>query len=470
MAGIRGVALISGGTVAGQALVLLSIPLLARLYSPQDMGLLSVFVSIVGMLSVTAALHYELAIPLPNSARAASALSTLALMVVLVTSLAVGLVLSIGRGAVLDWFGAAELRSTRYLIPVSVLLTGVINVLTLTAVRYQHSGRNAASKAAQGGAQALVQSGAGLAGAGWTGLILGQFAGLAAGILPLLIKPVWFDASSARRSWVRRMQACAHRYRNFPLLAAPSSLVNAVASNIPALLLSGLFGLKVAGLYGIGVRVLQLPVRLVGQAVSQVFLGQAAKARQSGELADIVDPVYRFLLRASLYIFVPIAVLARPGFVLLFGQKWAEAGNYVQYLVPWMIVSFVSMPLSMLVAVLQKQRQELIFQCAYLALIALAIWEGASIGSASIAVALFGSCGAVLLVGKLWWLLGIAGCDRARLVAVTGKELLLALLAGAPLMMLRLLEPSILLVCAIGGAWMVAIHWFNYRFRGVYAF
>jgi O-antigen/teichoic acid export membrane protein len=60
----RSVALVTAGSVLGQGLVLASAPLLTRLYTPADFGVLAVYGSIVSLVAVVAALRYELAIAL----------------------------------------------------------------------------------------------------------------------------------------------------------------------------------------------------------------------------------------------------------------------------------------------------------------------------------------------------------------------------------------------------------------------
>jgi O-antigen/teichoic acid export membrane protein len=377
MAGIRGVALITIGTVFGQALVLLVTPIVSRLYSPQDLGHLSIYISLLGMFSTTAALCYELAIPLPEAPRDGAIVSLLATLVVIATSALLAVALCFDHGALLRLVGALDLYDERFWLPVGLALNGVGAVLTLISVRHRTYGRNAVSKGLQGSVQAISQAGAGAAGAGWFGLIAGQLLGLVAGILPLLSRDVWVRGRERPVSVGAELVAQAGRYRNFPILAAPSTLINSAAGNAPALLLASFFGLPVVGLYGLGLRVLQLPTRFLGQSISQVFLGQAADALHQQRLGQFVDPVYRFLLTAALHAFVPLAILARPAFAIIFGAVWIEAGAYVQYLMPWVLVSFVATPLSMLVTVLQKQRVELWLQCGYLLVIGASLAGGA---------------------------------------------------------------------------------------------
>jgi O-antigen/teichoic acid export membrane protein len=66
----RSVAVMTAGTALGQGLVLASAPLLTRLYTPADFGVLAVYGSIVSLVAVVASLRHELAITLSRHDKA----------------------------------------------------------------------------------------------------------------------------------------------------------------------------------------------------------------------------------------------------------------------------------------------------------------------------------------------------------------------------------------------------------------
>ncbi len=66
----RAVAVLVTGTAFGQLIVLAASPLVTRLYTPADFGVLGVFSAFLGILGIAVTLRYELAIPLPRTTRA----------------------------------------------------------------------------------------------------------------------------------------------------------------------------------------------------------------------------------------------------------------------------------------------------------------------------------------------------------------------------------------------------------------
>ncbi len=86
------------------------------------------------------------------------------------------------------------------------------------------------------------------------------------------------------------------------------------------------------GYYALGLDVLQLPMSLIGSAISQVFFQRAAEARFNGTLSQIVEDTF---LRLSLVGIFPILLLASIGrdlFTVIYSPTWAEAGTYTQIL------------------------------------------------------------------------------------------------------------------------------------------
>ena len=73
---------LTGGTVVAQAIALGFLPILTRIYSPEDFGILTLYIAISGILVVFATLRFEAAIMLPASDRHAADLVALVVLVV----------------------------------------------------------------------------------------------------------------------------------------------------------------------------------------------------------------------------------------------------------------------------------------------------------------------------------------------------------------------------------------------------
>jgi len=116
-----------------------------------------------------------------------------------------------------------------------------------------------------------TQVGAGLTDLKTGGLILGLGVGQATSAVSLVKgSALLSDQARDGREW-RRLRQLARRYRRFPLVLAPSGVLNVMGLQLPVVLIAYWYGSSVAGWMGLTQRVLSLPVMLVGTAIAQVF-------------------------------------------------------------------------------------------------------------------------------------------------------------------------------------------------------
>jgi O-antigen/teichoic acid export membrane protein len=367
----RSVAVLAGGTAAGQAIIVLTSPILTRLYTPEDFGVLAVYVSTLSILVVVASLRYELAIPLPGDDEAAANLLILSLTVVLGVGMLSGGAVWLFGDQLLRWTNAPAMESYLWLLPLSLVGAGAYQVLNYWAIRRRAFFHVARTKLYQSVAQVLAQISLGLIKLGPGGLLLGDVAGRAGGSGTLAALAFRRDAEVFKRVSVEGIKRVAVRYRRFPLLSSGSSLLNSAGLQLPAILLAAFYGPQVAGWFALGQRVVGVPAVLVGRAVAQVYIGEAARlARESpAELDRLFSTTARRLLFAGI---VPIALLVAGGpllFELVFGENWSEAGSYLRILGAMFLVQFVVVPLSQTLNVLERQDLQLVWDAGRLLLV-----------------------------------------------------------------------------------------------------
>jgi O-antigen/teichoic acid export membrane protein len=366
---LRGVSRIVAGSIGGQGLVILSYPLLTRLYDPSEFGLLTVFTSVVGMVAVVSAATLEAAIPIPPDDRAAADVAWTGLAVVTFVSLAIAAVGLLAAVPLSELLGVPRLTDFWWLVALTVFAMGTYQVLSEWMIRERSYGALGRRNLLQGFGQVGTQVGLGLLDLRPIGLLLGLGVGRLAALGGLL----------SRRGLLRQprpdlaaMRDALRRFRRFPLLAAPSALVNSAGLEVPLLLVSALYGDVRAGLLGLTVRVFSGPSAILGQAVNQVFTGESSAAirEPEGKLGRLLRGA---ALRLVLVGAVPAGVLVvwGPGlFALVFGLEWREAGVYAQLLAVAYLAQFAVTPVSSTLFLLERQGKELAWGAARLALTA----------------------------------------------------------------------------------------------------
>jgi O-antigen/teichoic acid export membrane protein len=362
-----GVTTLAGGTAASQAILILVSPLLTRLYQPDDLGGLGLFVSLLGLGAVATSLRYERAIASAADGREAAGLALISLALIAPTSiLATLFALALAQGSLFGLQGLPPLVIAG-LAP-ALALSGVGQVLRNWLIREQSFGTLAQLQIRQSVARSILQVGLGVASTGMAGLVVGDMLGRAVGIA----RP-GLDAWRAGRQRLPRLEkahlaSVMRRYAKFPLLAMPSSLIDALAAVLPVPLIAQLYGLESAGLFVLVQRVLAVPVQLFGTSVGDVFHGRLATyAREMPEHAMPLLAKTGLLLAALALPPLVIVVLAGPDlFRLLFGSAWTGAGLLAAAVVPWTFGQLVVSPLSRAVFVYQGQEAKLAFDIARL--------------------------------------------------------------------------------------------------------
>lgn len=427
----RSVSVLAGGTAAGQIIVVAASPILTRLYSPEDFGLLAVYAGLLGIFAVAVSLRYELAIPIPESDEEAASVVILSLLVVLgMTAISAGIVWAWGE-SITTVLNTPALEPYFWLLPIGLLLIGIYQVFSYWAIRVKAFPAIARTKLTQAIGMVGVQLG-GYA-LGPFALLLGQATGHAAGassLAGLAMRRRWLVFRKVRLADVRW---AAVRYRRFPVYHSWAGVLHKIGTELPLILFAGLFSPAAAGLYMLAHRVLAMPMQLLGKAVADVFFSSASEAQRNGDLAPLVSSIHHKLAHIAM---PPTFVLLIAGpdlFALVFGAEWRQAGEIAQWMAPWIYLVFVTSPLSQVVSVLEKQAQFLIFQGVLLAARIGALVIGGLHGDLIFAVALLSGVSALCYAGFLVWL--ILASDN-RLVDAwrpTATAALVAALLIAPL-------------------------------------
>lgn len=411
----RGVSVLLGGTAGAQALMVMAAPLLTRLYTPEDFGLLAVFTALLALLTVIASGRYELGIPLPESDQDAANITLLSLaIVVVVTALALTVFL-IWPLEIANAINAPELAAYLWLIPFGVFFVGCYQVFNKWAVRSKQFGSIARTRIYQSIGTLFIQIGGFKLGA--PALLGGHAAGQGVGATGLLISAL--NRSEFRRCSPKAMWTQARRYRDFPIYSTWTGLFNTASLQLAPILFLALFGASVAGLYALTLRILSMPGSLIGNAVGSVFLSEAPEARRNGTLPALVTRLHSRLAMAGA---LPLAVLLFFGpelFAFVFGEQWRQAGVYAQWMAPWIYLQFQWSPLSMLATVLELQKEAMIAQLLTLfSRIIVVVFFYKFSASADASILAFSIVSAASYLAISFWFFKASGCHAIKILLI----------------------------------------------------
>jgi O-antigen/teichoic acid export membrane protein len=354
----RNVAVMLAGTVAGQAISLLLSPVLTRLFTPAEFGNFSVYSSALTVCAVLASFSLEVAIPISlEEAECANLVALCGLSLLAVTGL-VGVFIWLIPTAALQAMAVGSLAAYRYLLPIGLLCLGSYYIMVAVATRAGAFREIARTRLSQGLSGPLTQVVLGLLGAGTPGLVIGFVIGQSSGTLLLLSRFVVGRADWLRAVSWRGIAAAGWRYRNFPLYASWSRLLDVAGGGLVLFVLfSSCYGPAVAGFMFLSERIVMRPLLLVSTSLLQVFTGEAGRA-VSEDPAQLRRRFYQVVPHQFLFAaawVLAVNLVAGWAFPLLFGPVWASATPYLHALSVSYLIYVVLHPVSGTLQLLERQ-------------------------------------------------------------------------------------------------------------------
>jgi len=424
----RSVSILAGGTAAGQAVVVLASPLLTRLYSPEDFGLLAVYASLLALILVVASLRYELAIPLPEDDGQAANIVALCLLIVLCTSLVTAVAVLFFREPITNALGVPTLASYMWLLPIGVMLGGVYSVFNYWAVRTKSFTAIASTKLRQALATIAIQLAAFRLGG--IALLFGQIAGQSVGTASLA-RPAFAMSAFKEVSW-QKIIVLAEQYRRFPIFSTWSGIFGTVGIQLPPLVLATVFGSPAAGYYIVAHRVLGLPSSLIAGAVSPIFFGHGARCNQEHEIAELVRKTYEKLSVIALPPAILVFLFAPYLFGIIFGNQWADSGVLARWLIPWLFMAFITSPLTPVSAIMGREKESMWWHSAVLIARVIALSYGIIVDSLIATVVAYSFVSAFGYIVRLLWIFHHTGNRLMSLFLSTSKALIIAISSTFP--------------------------------------
>jgi O-antigen/teichoic acid export membrane protein len=349
--------MMSGKSIAA-AIALLTMPVIARLFSASDFGIAALFLSLSVIGSNVGALRYEGALVLPKQEPEALLLMAFAYRVMaavclVLLALIVSYELSGLTVPVLDSLGI-----WLWFLPLGVLLLTMMQIQENWLARKRQFKVVAMSMvvgtAVTGGSRIAFGF---FSGSSPLGLVVGHMIGQVCRLaLQKSASSEGLRATFRRIEW-SEMRHIAAKYADFPKLNAPAALVSAAAQQLPIVLFGVLFSPAIVGFYAMATRLTHVPIVIVANSVRRVFLQKAAEINNRGKGLG-----FAFLMSTgalTLLGIIPLAVLwffGEPLATWLLGARWSEAGRYLEIISPWLFMLWVTAPSNPVFVVLRKQR------------------------------------------------------------------------------------------------------------------
>lgn len=400
------------GTAIAQAIPVLISPILSRLYTPEDFGVLALFMSIAAVLGVIATGRYELAIMLPQRQREAYNILALSLLISLGVAFATLILVSLFKKTVALFFEEPSIEQWLFYLPLVILFAGVFQAFSYWSTRNKTFTINATGRISRSSAQAVTNLGMGFAKTGALGLISGFILGQFVGALVLAWKILKNPADFRKNISLHEISHSAKKYRNFFRINTPHAFIDSLQENGIIYLILYYFTKSILGSYSFAYRIIKAPVSLIGGAIYQVFYQKASEAFNAGEnLRPLIVKIYLTLFIIGFPLFLLLFLFTPEVFIFVFGEKWSVSGEIAQILIPWIFLNFLANPVSFIAIIMNKQKEAMYFTIANILLKVISIVVGGSTGDYRLGFIILSATSSILMIFALIWYYRIAKSD-----------------------------------------------------------
>lgn len=358
----RNVGVLTSGTVFAQGLSVLALPLLTRLYTPEDFALLAVYTAVLAIVTVVSSLRYNIAIPLPENDSEAMALLGVSLLASTGITLLIALPVVLAPVGTASVLGQPELVPYLWMVPLGVFLASAYNALQYWASRKKRFGlvtRTRVTRAVGGiGTQSVV----GAVAPSPFGLIFGHMIYSGLGVLGLILNLWRSDRHILRDISFKEIINAGRKNLHFATKSTPAAFFDAGYQWLPILIIASVAGDATIGVIFIVLRIMSAPIQIVGASISQVYLSSASDWLRNGVLATFTHKLMLFGIVASFAFSMLLAAFLMFFSSKLFGQAYSTVGTLALWMVPWVTLQMTCSPVSGIFFVTSRQSAWLALQ------------------------------------------------------------------------------------------------------------
>lgn len=368
---IQNIALVAGGNTLAKLITILSSPIVTRIYYPEEYGIFVLFTSVIGITGTLATLRYAVAIPVAKKESVANNILKLCFLVAFSLSLLWWVVIYFWGEFLAIQFSITQLKPYLWLIPITFLGKGFYEALNHWAIRHNYFRIITRTKISQSFSTTTFKIGLGTLGIRPLGLLVGVVAEEVAGIGSLLQKLIKENRSFFQSFSWKEVLFVAKRYKKFPLFLSWSHVVITLGTQLPILFITSFYGTEIVGVFGLAQSIINIPVNLLSQSISQVYFSEIAKYGKDNpiKIYNLSLSIVKKMFFVALFPVVIIIFFGPWMFGFVFGQEWYDAGIYARILSLTIFARFILSPIINILNVLEKQGVMLIFNIAQVLLV-----------------------------------------------------------------------------------------------------
>ncbi|HCU8875618.1 type 8 capsular polysaccharide synthesis protein Cap8K [Staphylococcus aureus] len=341
-----------------QVILIITTPIITRLYSPTEFGEFTIFSNIAMILIPIINARYDLLIVNTKNDRSANILSQISFLISLLILLILIPIFTISA-----WLYPNFILDFIFII-IMLFLVSLTNIFTNYLNKERKYKVLSLINVFRAGSMALLQIIFGLLALGSLGLIIGFSLSYIAGIT------LGYKTFKKHFNIVRdkeETKALFLENKNQLVYSTPSILLNSLSFSVVVFFIGILYTNTEVGIYGMAIRVLGIPVTIISLGLSKIFMQQANDYYiEYGNFRNLLLKFSSILVIVSIILYVPLYLFSEELVNILLGHSWVDAITVIKIVIPLFVIRLIVSTVSLSVIVLQKQQLELILQALFL--------------------------------------------------------------------------------------------------------
>ncbi|HCW7221653.1 TPA: type 8 capsular polysaccharide synthesis protein Cap8K [Staphylococcus aureus] len=341
-----------------QVILIITNPIITRLYSPAEFGEFTIFSNIAMILIPIINARYDLLIVNAKNDRSANILSQISFLISLLILLILIPILAISA-----WLYPNFILDFIFII-IMLFLVSLTNIFTNYLNKERKYKVLSLINVFRAGSMALLQIIFGLLSLGSLGLIIGFSLSYITGIT------LGYKTFKKHFNIVRNKEETKALFlenKNQLVYSTPSILLNSLSFSVVVFFIGILYTNTEVGIYGMAIRVLGIPVTIISLGLSKIFMQQANDYYiERGNFRNLLLKFSSTLVIVSIILYVPLYLFSEELVNILLGHSWVDAITVIKIVIPLFVIRLIVSTVSLSVIVLQKQQLELILQALFL--------------------------------------------------------------------------------------------------------
>ena len=416
---VRNTSVLLSGNILAQIITLAAYPIISRIYSPDEMGTLNLFVSIFAILVLLANAEYQNVLVFHKEEKDLSSVLALCLSTVVLVSTLVLLTVPFSS-EIASLFGSTDLAHWYYLMPIYVAATAIWNICDSLAIRKKLFKYISIYLIFLALYSVGLKIFLGYLGWGTAGLIVSAVSGAVLILLAVCLyaqsKDKLFSFLGARPT-LGSILAMAKEYNKFPKFSLSRKTINLLSKSLPIFLLSAHFGMTEIGLYSMGLLLAHTPINVACGSLYKIMFRFVSEKVWNGEkILPVIKKYIASVLMVGIPSFALLFFILPDLTAIILGDEWRISGEYIRLMLPWLLAFAVFNVLDFLPELFKKQEGLFYFEIITLILRTSALIVGIYLSNIYLAIALyFLVCFIMQTSGSIWLVFMAKSYDKGKL-------------------------------------------------------